>query len=439
MRRFRPLAISALALVALSAAPPAPVPVSQAEAGRVVVLGFDGADARTVRELMAAEPGRYPTFERLAASGTFAPLSVVAPPESPVSWAAINTGQNPAKTGVPGFVKRVIDEASGLPMPTVGHIVMEPGVPIERFENTPLPTWSKTTLGAAAGIGVFVVVTVLFMLLLRGRFAPAAIIGLVCGVGAGLGAGWARGFLPSEVPRTGNPNQARNFWDYAADAGVESLVLDAAQAFDMPAPDGAKVLAGLGVPDARGALGEWAIYTTNELEFGRAPRGRSSSTAGTIYRVDERDGVIRSKVYGPPNHWLAAKRAELKERLKDLDLSADEGLELTTAVRDLDEQLSEPLSVELVVTREGDAARVRLGDEEQVLREGEWSEFYHLTFDMNWLVKVHAITRVKLVHLEAPHFELFLNVLDIDPANRPAATTRRTAGRRRRCRARTAR
>ena len=36
--------------------------------GRVIVLGFDGADARTVRELMAADPGRYPTFEKPAST-----------------------------------------------------------------------------------------------------------------------------------------------------------------------------------------------------------------------------------------------------------------------------------------------------------------------------------------------------------------------------------
>ena len=34
--------------------------------GRVVVLGFDGFDARTVKELMEKEPARFPTFNRLA-------------------------------------------------------------------------------------------------------------------------------------------------------------------------------------------------------------------------------------------------------------------------------------------------------------------------------------------------------------------------------------
>ena len=30
---------------------------------------------------------------------------------------------------------------------------------------------------------------------------------------------------------------------------------------------------------------------------------------------------------------------------------------------------------------------------------GEWSEFYELTFSLNWLIEVDAITRVRLVHL----------------------------------------
>ena len=102
-------------------------PSTSPAAGRTIMLGFDGADARTVRELMAASPGEYPTFEKLSREGTFAPLEGVAPPESPVSWAAINTGQNPAKTGVPGFVKRALKvgedevDAMGTPLPMVGH------------------------------------------------------------------------------------------------------------------------------------------------------------------------------------------------------------------------------------------------------------------------------------------------------------------------------
>jgi hypothetical protein len=61
-------------------------PASHADhGGRLVVLGFDGADARTTRRLMDA--GALPNLAKLRESGTFAPLGTTMPAESPVSWA----------------------------------------------------------------------------------------------------------------------------------------------------------------------------------------------------------------------------------------------------------------------------------------------------------------------------------------------------------------
>ena len=80
------LALGALGLArgtAVDEAAAASVPsltASDAAAGRVVLLGFDGADARTMRALVAEDPDQYPNFARLAAEGSFEPLEVVAPP-----------------------------------------------------------------------------------------------------------------------------------------------------------------------------------------------------------------------------------------------------------------------------------------------------------------------------------------------------------------------
>jgi hypothetical protein len=54
--------------------------------GRVIVLGFDGADARTAAELM--DKGQLPNLAALREKGTFTPLETTNPAESPVSWAA---------------------------------------------------------------------------------------------------------------------------------------------------------------------------------------------------------------------------------------------------------------------------------------------------------------------------------------------------------------
>ena len=393
---------------------------------RLVLLGFDGADARTVGELVEAHPGRYPNFERLMGDGTFAPLEPVAPPESPVSWAAINTGQNPAKTGVPGFVKRV--QGSAGPAADFGHIVPGKGA-LEDFDHTPVPAWSAGALAGATGVLAFVFFFLVFAVLLRLKVVLSGFVSLALAAVGGWCGYTVRGLLAEEYPRTGNPNQAQNFWEVLAEAEVDTVVLDAAQAFDMPG-GGARVLAGLGVPDARGALGDWAIYTTEETFFQEGPDGHTEGlTAGRILRVFERDeGALESRVWGPANFWAEERHqkriAKLDDKLSDPTLTYNESIELLDTRDVLRKELEEiqdngtsvPLSIRL--DRERQTARVRIGEEEQELEVGDWSEFYHLTFELNWLLKVHAITRVKLVQIE-PHLELFLNVLDIDPAKPP--------------------
>ena len=71
----RPRMLSALALAALLSllvplrAVRAGTSAPGAGQGRVVILGFDGADANRVRDLMKKDPERYPTFRKLAESG----------------------------------------------------------------------------------------------------------------------------------------------------------------------------------------------------------------------------------------------------------------------------------------------------------------------------------------------------------------------------------
>ncbi|MCC6408019.1 MAG: hypothetical protein IT453_12725, partial [Planctomycetes bacterium] len=54
---------------------PCSAAASHAAGGRVIVLGFDGADARTIQMLM--EKGELPNLKKLADTGTFAPLGTV--------------------------------------------------------------------------------------------------------------------------------------------------------------------------------------------------------------------------------------------------------------------------------------------------------------------------------------------------------------------------
>lgn len=361
------------------------------EDGRVLVLGFDGADGNVVGAMI--EKGELPNLARLKREGTFAPLGTTVPAESPVSWASLNSGQNPAKTGIPGFIKRVLPPA-GSPLPSIGFYE-----PVARatssfrlpFLHRYLVRYEPDVAGALCGIVAAVVFAVLFALVLRMRRLVAIPLALVLGAAGGVAGRLASAMVPRKIPGVvANLAQTGGFWETAAKAGVPSVVLDGAMAWDRPEVAGAKVLAGLGVPDVRGAYGDWFVYTTDPSEEGREPEGRATSTAGTVFRVDEVGGKITSQVYGPRAFEAADGEAEPPR-----------------------------LTVPLIVERKPDRkAKVSIDGVDHEVGEGEWSPWYRLTFTMNALLKVHAITRIKVLHFEEP-FTLYLDFLQIDPSSPP--------------------
>jgi predicted AlkP superfamily phosphohydrolase/phosphomutase len=393
--------------------------------GRVIVLGFDGADARTVESMMDA--GQLPNLARLREQGTFAPLGTTNPAESPVAWAALNSGQNPAKTAVPGFLMR--DFADGVPFPVKGFQKDGVLVPVEDFAAaTPIPVWSRGALAAGIGVGALVVFLFVFGALLKLKRTPMLVLSSLLAL-VGAWAGWTmRGYLPDQFPVTRNLNQATPFWEVAARAGVPSRVIEGQQAWDREPVENAKVLCGLGVPDARGNYVSYFIYTTDELVFARDVTGKGAGTGsgGSKLRVDAVDGVIETEVYGPKNFWaqpgIEAELGSIKAELKDENLKYRRQAELEARKDELAKRLDAPVAVPMRIELGQDAkkgtAKVTIGAQSQELAVGAWSDWYHVTFELNPLLKVHAATRARLVQLE-PHFELFLNTIEIDPAKPP--------------------
>src|SRR5688500_18415833 len=71
---------------------------------RVIVLGFDGADAKLTEQWM--NEGKLPNLAKLRQQGTFSPLRPTIPSQTPVSWSTFSTGLNPGRHGVFDFLKR---------------------------------------------------------------------------------------------------------------------------------------------------------------------------------------------------------------------------------------------------------------------------------------------------------------------------------------------
>jgi predicted AlkP superfamily phosphohydrolase/phosphomutase len=74
------------------------------QAGRTIVLGFDGMDPNLAQRWMDA--GRLPNFKRLAEQGTFQALPTTNPAQSPVAWSSFATGENPGAHGLFDFLRR---------------------------------------------------------------------------------------------------------------------------------------------------------------------------------------------------------------------------------------------------------------------------------------------------------------------------------------------
>ena len=422
----------ALVLAGLTTSARSPSP---AQDGRVIVLGFDGGDYRTARAAM--EEGRMPNLAALAGEGTFAPLGTTLSAESPVAWCALNTGQDPSYTGVPGFVARILTRRGervlegGMPSPAPAHQGREDRRVVDM--ETPaligiLSSREPATLALTAGLVVALLFTLAFTVLLRMRLPLAVGLALLLGGIGGFGAHVAAGYVPAFVPDiVTNPTEVPAFWDAAAEAGVPTVVLDAAMSWDRPGSENLRLLAGLGLPDSRGSNGDWFIYTTDDLELDRPPKGKAGLTAGTVFRVDWQGDLIDTWIYGPKNFCgldrLQGEIDALDEELSDNTLGWKEGERLRSEKTALSERLSalkdERVSLPLTVRKKGDdRVVVSIAGAGQELGEGEWSDWYHLNFELNPLIKVHAITRVNVMQLDGI-FRLFVNVLETDPSNPP--------------------
>src|SRR6202166_5253477 len=109
----RPPVVPALLAAALALAAAGPLaatggagagPAAGQPPRKLVILGFDGADAKLTERWM--DEGKLPHLAALRRQGTFAPLLSTIPSQTPVSWSTFSTGLNPGRHGIFDFLKR---------------------------------------------------------------------------------------------------------------------------------------------------------------------------------------------------------------------------------------------------------------------------------------------------------------------------------------------
>lgn len=352
MRFFRILALAASL-----------VPLAALAKEKVIVLGFDGVDARYTEQWM--NEGKLPNLAKLRAQGTFRPLRPTIPAQTPVSWSTFSTGIDPGRTGIFDFLRR--DPKTYLPV-------------FAAFDETkePFLLGEKNPFVAAAAILVILALIALFFR------RTARIVVIVIAVIASAGAFLAtKTYLPVTRPGVINRRQGIPFWEAAANAGRKARVVHVPVTFpahDFPAGE---MLSGLGVPDVSGRVGK-PFFFTSELDFHRTG---SNEFSIEVVQLEDNKGRISTKIQGPPNKLFGTPP-----------------------------YISIPMTI--TVANDRNSITIEESGQKVTLKPGEWSGWTDFIFPFNPLIKIHGISRFHLIASQ-PEVKLYLSPINFDPRNLP--------------------
>jgi predicted AlkP superfamily phosphohydrolase/phosphomutase len=173
--------------------------------------------------------------------------------------------------------------------------------------------------------------------------------------------------------------QGKAFWQYLDDYGIPNSVFRIPSNFP-PVPAKGKTLSGMGTPDLRGTYGTFTYYTDDPMATPGAVEG------GQIVPVEVQNWQVKTALIGPANTF----RKGAPPATEPITVSID------------------PLDP---------VAHIGFQDQELVLREGEWSDFLPVEFQLiPFFGNVKGMLRfyLKQVH---PRFELYVSPVNIDPKN----------------------
>jgi predicted AlkP superfamily phosphohydrolase/phosphomutase len=344
-------------------------PLAAVARERVIVVGFDGVDARYTEQWM--NEGKLPNLARLRAEGTFRPLRPTVPAQTPVSWSTFSTGIDPGRTGIFDFLRR--DPKTYLPF-------------FAAFDETKEPFLLGEKNPYAAGAIVLIVLLLFALLFRRAARYVALAVAVLLGAGAFIA---AKKYLPLTRPGVINRRQGIPFWEAAAKEGRKSLVVHVPVTF--PAHDfgdGDRLLSGLGVPDLSGRVGK-PFFFTSELDFRRA--GASNEFSIEVVQLEDNKGVISTKIQGPPNKLFGTPP-----------------------------YISIPMTI--TVAEDRNSITIEQSGQKTTLRAGEWSGWVDFVFPFNPLIKLRGISRFHLIASQ-PEVKLYLSPINFDPRHLPPGFT----------------
>lgn len=338
-------------------------PIAALAKEKVIVLGFDGVDARYTEQWM--NEGKLPNLARLRAQGTFRALRPTVPAQTPVSWSTFSTGIDPGRTGIFDFLRR--DPKTYLPV-------------FAAFDETKEPFLLGEKNPVVAAAAILIVLALIALFFRRTARVVVLVIAVIAAVGAFAG---IKRYIPVTKPGVINRRQGIPFWEAAAKAGRKARVIHVPVTF--PAhdfPEG-EMLSGLGVPDISGRVGK-PFFFTSELDFHRTGNNEFSIE---VVQLEDNKGRISTKIQGPPNKLFGTPP-----------------------------YISIPMTI--TVANDRNSITIEESGQSVTLRAGEWSGWTDFVFPFNPLIKIHGISRFHLIASQ-PEVKLYLSPINFDPRSLP--------------------
>lgn len=181
-------------------------------------------------------------------------------------------------------------------------------------------------------------------------------------------------FLPPTGGGTELMRRGEAFWEVLEENGVPSYVIRMPANYP-PTGKATRELSGMGTPDIMGTYGTFSFYTSVLFPFPGKDIG-----GGDVYEAWEENGVVETYLYGPPG--------------------AD------------GEKMKTPFQVH--IDPQDDIAKLVVGDEERVLKVGEWSSWVPAEFEVSPIDGLKVIARFYLRSVR-PEFEMYVSPLNFDP------------------------
>jgi predicted AlkP superfamily phosphohydrolase/phosphomutase len=218
------------------------------------------------------------------------------------------------------------------------------------------------------------------------------------------------GLIPVKPPKAISTRGGTSFWVHAAEDGVKAEVLTVPVTFPPERVEHGELQSGLGVPDIRGTWGTFYYWATDLSSFEEG----NTEFGGYLKRLLFDGGVSRTLLKGPENPILKQEERELRDKKKAGTLSEADSRRLEELATGKD--INIPVTVRW--TDGADRAEIEVQGRKLSLKAGEWSEWVPLTFEVNFLVKLHGITKFYVVRADR-ELQVYAAPVNFDPRNPP--------------------